>query len=484
MRDRHLTALLALIVLGAGLRFATLDLQSFWYDEAVTVGLVRMDLPGMLSAIYHHESTPPLYYVLAWAWSKLFGSGEVGLRSLSALFGTASIPVFYAAARELVSRPVGLAVAALAAFNPLLVWYSQEARAYALLALLTGLSLLFFARAARWVDGRSIALWALFSALALLTHYFALFVVVPEAAWLVWRRRGREVALGVGAVAAVAAALLPLALHQQSLDLASFIRGEAIGYRLALAPKQFLVGFDAPLEVAAAVVAAGVALAGLVGAGVRLRDRLGVRLAGGLAIAGIAIPFLLALLGVDYFETRNLLPVWLPFMVVVAAGLLSFGAGRGVAAGGGPGLLGGRAAISPGVTPHRRRGDWRGGGRALGRSSELRAVVVTPGNGNVPLELYRRGLTAMAPGGSSVQQIALVSMPRRASGSVHPPSPPRPLKLEIPGFALQRRVFAPDYTVMIYRAGGSLGVTPAGLQNYRLLRKSTGAAVLLQSPGR
>ena len=54
----------------------------------------------------------------------------------------------------------------------------------------------------------------------------------------------------------------------------------------------------------------------------------------------------------------------------------------------------------------------------------------------------------------------------------------------IPGFFLQRRVFAPEYTVMIYRAGGSLGVTPAGLQNYRLLRKSTGAAVLLQAPGR
>ena len=99
MRDRHLTALVALILLGAGLRFATLDLQSYWYDEAVTVGLVRMDLPGMLSAIYRHESTPPLYYVLAWGWCKLFGSGEVGLRSLSALFGTASIPVFYAAAK-------------------------------------------------------------------------------------------------------------------------------------------------------------------------------------------------------------------------------------------------------------------------------------------------------------------------------------------------------------------------------------------------
>src|SRR3954453_15930749 len=160
MRDRTLIALAALVVLGAALRFATLDLQSYWYDEAVTVGIVRGDFSGMLSAIYRHESTPPLYYVLAWLWCKLFGTGEVGLRSLSALFGTASIPVFYAAARELVSRPVGLAVAGLATVNPLLVWYSQEGRAYALLVLLGGLSVLFFARLLRAEGG--LAWWALF----------------------------------------------------------------------------------------------------------------------------------------------------------------------------------------------------------------------------------------------------------------------------------------------------------------------------------
>src|SRR4051812_50108642 len=107
MRDRHLTALVALILLGAGLRFATLDLQSFWYDEAVTVGLVRMDLPGMLSAIYHHESTPPLYYVLAWGWSKLFGSGEAGPGSLSALFGTAAVTGVFAGAPGAFSPPPG-----------------------------------------------------------------------------------------------------------------------------------------------------------------------------------------------------------------------------------------------------------------------------------------------------------------------------------------------------------------------------------------
>jgi mannosyltransferase len=94
-------ALALVFVAGAALRVATLGTQSLWFDEAVTAQLVRMDLPGMLSAIPDSESSPPLYYVLAWLWSRLFGTGEVALRSLPALLGTATIPVVWALGRRL-----------------------------------------------------------------------------------------------------------------------------------------------------------------------------------------------------------------------------------------------------------------------------------------------------------------------------------------------------------------------------------------------
>src|SRR5437870_5379110 len=147
---RPAAVLAGLVLAGAALRFSTLDVQSFWLDEAYTATLLGHDFGGMLGALPNSESTPPLYYVLAWLWSKPFGTGEVGLRSLSALFGTLTIPVVYAAARELVSERAGLVAAALAAVNPYLVWFSQEARSYALLALLGALSFLYFARA--WRD--------------------------------------------------------------------------------------------------------------------------------------------------------------------------------------------------------------------------------------------------------------------------------------------------------------------------------------------
>ena len=92
----HLVLLGGIVLLGGVLRFSTLDLQSYRYDEAVTVGRVlHANFFDTFAEVPHSESTPPLYYLLAWAWSKPFGAGEAWMRSLSALAGTASIAIVY-----------------------------------------------------------------------------------------------------------------------------------------------------------------------------------------------------------------------------------------------------------------------------------------------------------------------------------------------------------------------------------------------------
>jgi uncharacterized membrane protein len=113
--DTHYAWLIAAITLvAAALRFSTLGLQSYWYDEAVTVRLVGAGPYSMLHSAAGSESTPPLYYVVAWIWTRVFGSTEIGLRSLSALCGTLAVPLAYEAGRQLVSRPAGALTAALA----------------------------------------------------------------------------------------------------------------------------------------------------------------------------------------------------------------------------------------------------------------------------------------------------------------------------------------------------------------------------------
>ncbi len=100
---------LGLTLLGAALRFGTLNVQSIWLDESATMILVHRGFSGMFSHLSSTSPTPPLYYVLTWCWTKVVGAGPLGFRSLSALAGTLTIPVLYLAGKEDLpaGRPVG-----------------------------------------------------------------------------------------------------------------------------------------------------------------------------------------------------------------------------------------------------------------------------------------------------------------------------------------------------------------------------------------
>jgi uncharacterized membrane protein len=112
-----------LTALGAVLRFIGIGHQGFWYDESYTASLVRYDPGRMLGQLPHLESTPPLYYCVAWGWVRVFGDGSAGLKSLSALCGVLTIPVVYACASKLhLHRRPALIAAALTACNPFLIW--------------------------------------------------------------------------------------------------------------------------------------------------------------------------------------------------------------------------------------------------------------------------------------------------------------------------------------------------------------------------
>ena len=133
-RSRAFWIVAGLTALGAVLRFLTLGVQSYHHDEIVTASrILRGDFGHAMNAVGFSESAPPLYYALAWIWTQFTGTGEFGLRSLSALAGVVTIPVVYLIGIELRGRRAGLMAAALAAVNPMLLWYSQEARAYSLL---------------------------------------------------------------------------------------------------------------------------------------------------------------------------------------------------------------------------------------------------------------------------------------------------------------------------------------------------------------
>lgn len=463
-----LLAVAVLTLLAAALRFSTLDLQSYWYNEAATALLMKKSFGDMLDSIPRMEGNPPLYYVLAWVWAKVFGSGEVGLRSLSALYGTAMVPVAYAAGARLANARAGISLAALAAFSPLLVWFSQEARPYILLALLTGLALIAFLRCLESWRTRDLAWWAGLSALALATHYFALVLIVPQAAWLAWRApRRRALAVAAIPIVAVAAALVPLASDQSSPATTS-IPG-ALGTRVLELPKQLLTGFDAPGELVLTVVAALLVLVGawLAYARAELPARRGAALAGGLGAVGVVGVIAAALVGVDYLNTRNMIGVWLPLAAVPAIGFAAPRAGR----------LGPAAAVVLcaiflasvlGVDTNRtfQRDDWRGAAHALGRAAVPRAIVVTPGDGVLPLQIYLPH-ARMLRSGDEVSEIDVLGLALRRKQGEGPQQPTRVPPVPYAGFTLVGARRDRLFLVARYRSPAGVAVSSGVLQNGR-----------------
>jgi len=403
-----------------------------------------------LSEVAHSESTPPLYYLAAWFWSRVFGSGEVGLRSLSALAGTASILAIYAGARALpLPRRAATIAAAIVAVNPVLIWFSQDARAYALVFLLTALSFLFFARARRSGSRRDLGWWAGLSALALAAHYFAAFVVVPEAAVLLLRsyfpshserkydrmapaREGRPVLVAVGVVILTGALLLPLALHQVDNAHAGWIAKQPVTKRLERAAAK-LVGEDngnehgrretGPVPLAIPALLAFAALALLLWGG-DAEERRGAASAALVGGAGIVLPLLLGALGSDYLDGRNLIPVFAPLIVLLGAG---FGVRR--AGWAGIGLAAAFCLCALVFTleidrlPRLQREDLRNAAREVGPLRPGKAVVAARYSANQPLRYYLDGSFARGPL-PPLREIVLVgsATAERTANRLLPPS--------------------------------------------------------------
>jgi len=340
------------------------------------------------------QATPPLYYLLAWPWERLVGEGAVGMRALSALLGTATIPVVFLAARTLFSNAAGLMAAALVATSPALVWYSQEARPYALLVLLTAVALLFFARAVDGGGGRDVAGFAVASALAIATHYFAAFLVMPAALWVVWARRDRAAVAALVLPILAGLAVLPLALAQRARGGGSYIDSTPVPGRAGEIARQFVAGLTLAPGRVLGLLGALLLGAGLLSAlfATRDRSRRSALIVLGLLACAVGIPLLMALGGEDFLLLRNLLYAWVPLGLAAAAG---FAATRvrpfGLVAGGALAVVFAAITVAVALTPSFQRSDWRGISEALDREPGARAIVVQPGWSAAAINVYREG---------------------------------------------------------------------------------------------
>jgi mannosyltransferase len=218
--------LLGILLLAAFLRFYRLDAQSFWNDEGNSARLsertTNLIIEGTASDIH-----PPGYYLLLHYWRAAFGHSEFALRALSAVAGLALVLFTYLLGRQLFGQTAGLMAAFLGAIAPFAVYYSQEARMYALLGVLAAASTYLLVRVLeRGKHPAScillLASYVLVAAAGLYTQYaFPFVLIVHNLVFILWWlangsgrarhsfARWRWLALWIGAQIAIAVLYLP-----------------------------------------------------------------------------------------------------------------------------------------------------------------------------------------------------------------------------------------------------------------------------------
>jgi mannosyltransferase len=178
-----LVALLIIIALGAALRVYQLDGDSLWLDEAYSIKFAHKAPAGIIEETAK-DVHPPLYYFALHYWMLVFGDSEVAVRLLSALFGILALPVIYLLASRMFDRATGLLAAGLMALSRFHLEFSQEARMYSLLCLLSLLSIYYFLKLLEGKSRYALAGYIITSALMMYTHVYSFFIIAAQNLYL------------------------------------------------------------------------------------------------------------------------------------------------------------------------------------------------------------------------------------------------------------------------------------------------------------
>lgn len=402
---RNRVTLALIVLLGLALRLFGVSRESLWFDEAMTVTLARGSCAAVLDHVAVQENHPPLYFWLVWAWMELFGGGEVPARLLSVLCGTLAIVPAHVLARRLFDRRVAHLAALLVATSQILVYYSQEARPYAVFLLLGLGTVLLFVEAVQ--RGTALAWWSFVvcAALATMTHYTMAFVLLALGLFAVlFRRRQplplRRIAAGCGLYALLVAPWFLSDAFASQLRISVFPH-HPIAQRFAGDPKTFLRilnVFDngsipwrfavAPLWTYAVgglllALPAGLALRGLFARGAERSERTGIALLALLWLLPLALVLGLGFRGIKV-EVRYVAFAAVPYYLLTARGIT--GLPRllrrlGIAA-----VLAWSAVGLERMYTTPSREDWRGALGALAREIRAGDAVLFLPFGEPPLE--------------------------------------------------------------------------------------------------
>lgn len=174
--------LVLILVIAAILRLYHLDFQSPWLDEIHTLNEANPNLSfkEVYASLMTSEQMPPLYFYMIYFLFKVFGYTTFFARLLSAILGIMSVYGIYKLGNEIINKKTGFVAAFLLTINSFHIYYSQDARPYILLFILSIYSFIYLVKFLKSNNIKNALQYGVIVGLMLLSHFFGLFVLFSQ----------------------------------------------------------------------------------------------------------------------------------------------------------------------------------------------------------------------------------------------------------------------------------------------------------------
>lgn len=290
-------------------------------DETLALFVGRKSISGLLDTVLDQRGGAPLHFVLAWIVAHT-GGGLVGLRLVSAIFATATVPVVALLAARIAGRATALATTVICSASWMLLFHGVYGRMYSLFLFTSALSFLALLHATEKRTPRAWALWVVAVLLCIAAHPYGALVLATQGVYvLVTRVPVRVVVPAFATVAIVAipfwrtdlvlAGRFDVGVAQGSTTLGSV---SSIASYLEIVASDFTAGYAPVITV--------VLLLALVGFfSLLLRKPRGAALAAAVVVTPLAA-LILAKLGSAAPMSRHLIFILPFFALVIAEGLM------------------------------------------------------------------------------------------------------------------------------------------------------------------
>jgi len=184
--DYNTILLFSLIVFNFIFKGYYISYTSIAGDEPFSIFYAKLDLQTIINDL-SSGNNPPLYEVLLHFWIKVFGTSSAAVRLLSLIFSSITVFYIYKLGKSFFNIRVAVYTALLFIFSNYQIYFAHEARVYALVGLLSVMSMYYYLKIIIHGDLQRLTIikLILINVVLIYSHYFGFFVLLIQFIFLI-----------------------------------------------------------------------------------------------------------------------------------------------------------------------------------------------------------------------------------------------------------------------------------------------------------